>query len=37
MSTFSFLLAFLWCIKPLAIIIPAAFLAEKLLFKEVVD
>ena len=37
MSTFSLFLAFLWCIKPIAVIIPIVFLADKLLMKVAVD
>lgn len=37
MSTFSLFLAVLWCLKPLAVIVPIVYFAEKNLFQEVVD
>lgn len=37
MSTFSLFLAVLWCLKPVAVILPVVFLAERLLMKVAVD
>ena len=37
MSTFSLFLAVLWCAKPVMLILPIVFLADKILFKTAVD